>query len=108
MGQTAGEMRGADPLDAGYTMSDGTSGDDEATQETQEIRAQIEQTRSEMSETIDAIQEKLSPDNLKEQAQEMVREATVGRAQEMVSNVSDTAKGFGSNMLDTIKENPLP
>jgi ElaB/YqjD/DUF883 family membrane-anchored ribosome-binding protein len=81
---------------------------DAGTEDASQIRAQIEQTRSEMSETIDAIQEKLNPDNLKEQAQDMVREATVGRAQEAVSNMGETAKGFGSNMLETIKENPLP
>jgi len=76
--------------------------------DTEEIRSQIEQTRGELSSTIDAIQEKLSPDKLKDQAKEMVREATVGRAEDMVSNASQAAKGFGSDMFETIKENPVP
>jgi len=67
----------ADMAKTGEADDDDTNDEDAA-----QIRAQIEQTRSEMSETIDAIQGKLNPDNLKEQAQEMVREATVGRAQE--------------------------
>jgi len=75
--------------------------------DTEEIRSQIEQTRGELSSTIDAIQEKLSPDKLKDQAKEMVREATVGRAEDMVSNASQAAKGFGSDMFETIKENPV-
>lgn len=113
MGQTAGEMMDNGASNTGYEATHeandaASSGSDSGTHETAEIRAQIEQTRSEMSETIDAIQDKLSPETLKEQAQQMVHEATVGRAQEMVNNVGDTAKGFGSNMLDTIKENPLP
>lgn len=44
-----------------------------------QIRAEIQQTRAEMSETIDAIQEKLSPQRVMEQARETVRDATVGR-----------------------------
>jgi hypothetical protein len=98
-----------------YAFDDSTSTDDELEQ----TRAQIEQTRSEMSTTIDAIQEKLSPQNLAQQAKDTVKEATVGRAQEMVSNVGDTAtemvsnagssaKGFGSTLVETVKGNPVP
>jgi len=92
--------------DNSVDMSAAESADDSG--DTEEIRAQIEQTRSNMSSTIDAIQEKLSPDNLKEHAKEVVREATVGRAEDFVSNASQTAKGFGEDMLETIKQNPVP
>lgn len=60
-------------------------------------RMNIEQTRSNMSETVDEIQERLSPQNLKEQAKYQVREATVGRVQE-----------GSSGLMETIKENPVP
>jgi hypothetical protein len=46
-----------------------------------EIRHEIEETRAEMSETIDAIQAKLDPQRVKERLTDTVREATVGRAQ---------------------------
>jgi NAD(P)-dependent dehydrogenase (short-subunit alcohol dehydrogenase family) len=46
-----------------------------------EIRSDIEETRAEMSETIDAIQSKLDPQRVKERVADTVREATVGRAQ---------------------------
>jgi len=81
---------------------------DQSTEEPEQIRAQIEDTRAEMSSTIDAIQEKLNPDNLKEQAKEVVREATVGRVEDVVNNAGQTAKGFGADMLETIKQNPIP
>jgi uncharacterized protein YjbJ (UPF0337 family) len=93
-------------------------------------RVQIEQTRTELSSTIDAIQDKLAPSTLKEQAKDAVREATVGKAQDMVQNATDkaqdmvgnvtdkaqdvvgtatgSAKGFGSTLVDTIRENPIP
>jgi ElaB/YqjD/DUF883 family membrane-anchored ribosome-binding protein len=60
-------------------------------------RAEIERTRADMSETVDAIQERLSPENLKEQTKDRVKEATVGRAQET-----------GSGIVETIRANPLP
>jgi uncharacterized protein YjbJ (UPF0337 family) len=92
-----------DTPDAGYSDDGGDVDDDlEAT------RAQIEQTRSEMSTTIDAIQEKLSPSNIAQQAKDTVKEATVGKAQEMVSDAGNTAKGFGSNFIETVKANPVP
>ena len=95
---------------------------DESTEPSDELeqsRAQIEETRSQMSTTIDAIQEKLSPHNLAQQAKDTVREATVGKAQEMATNVGDTAtefvssagtsaKGFGSTLIETVKSNPVP
>jgi len=90
--------------DVSATSGAGTGAESD---DTEEIRSQIEQTRGELSSTIDAIQEKLSPDKLKDQAKEMVREATVGRAEDMVSNASQAAKGFGSDMFETIKENPV-
>lgn len=87
--------------------------------ELERSRAQIEQTRAEMSSTIDAIQEKLSPHHIAQQAKNTVKEATVGKAQTMVSNAGDTAselvttagesaRGFGSTIVETIKSNPVP
>lgn len=65
--------------------------------EVEVTRVEIERTRAGMSETVDAIQERLSPENLKEQAKDRVKEATVGKAQEA-----------GSGIVDTIRQNPLP
>jgi len=73
-----------------------------------QIRERIEQTRGEMSETIDAIQDRLDPDRLKEQVKESVRAATIGRAEHMVSDVQENAREKGSDMLETIKDNPIP
>src|SRR3712207_2351501 len=54
--------------------------DDTEVDEVAATRAEIERTRADMSETVDAIQERLSPENLKEQPKDRVKEATVGRA----------------------------
>jgi ElaB/YqjD/DUF883 family membrane-anchored ribosome-binding protein len=71
--------------------------DDTEVDEVAATRAEIERTRADMSETVDAIQERLSPENLKEEAKDRVKEATVGRAQEA-----------GSGIVETIRANPLP
>jgi ElaB/YqjD/DUF883 family membrane-anchored ribosome-binding protein len=86
---------------------------------TAEIRANIDQTRTEMSETIDAIQERLSPQHLKEQVKEQVREqfheakatvreATIGKAEEMVRNAGDTINEARYSLMETIRDNPIP
>src|SRR5687768_6380706 len=65
----------------------------EGSDETHSIRTGIEQTRADMSDTIDAIQDRLNPQHIKEQvkeqvreqfyeAKEMVRDATIGKAEE--------------------------
>jgi len=86
--------------------------------EVEEIRSEIENTRAEMSQTIDAIQDRLSPRRLVQEAQETVREATVGKAErmmtdasdaatEMVSSAGDTARGFGTGLVDAVRQNPV-
>jgi hypothetical protein len=64
--------------------------------EVETTRVEIEPTRADMSETVDAIQERLSPQNLKEQAKDRVKEATVGRAREARAGV-----------VETVRANPL-
>jgi ElaB/YqjD/DUF883 family membrane-anchored ribosome-binding protein len=81
---------------------------DDVNDETDAIRSDIEDTRANMSSTLDAIQEKLSPQALTEQAKDAVRDATVGRVQDMASNITDTARDTGSTLMDTIRKNPLP
>ncbi len=72
------------------------------------IRQNIEQTRSHMSDTIDAIQERLSPQRLVSDAKESVKEATIGRVQDMANNVRDSANDAGYTVLDTVRQNPIP
>lgn len=70
----------------------------------QEIEREIERTRARMSNNIDALGDKLSPDNLKQQA----KDAIAGKAQDVVANVGDQARQTGSRVVDFITENPLP
>jgi hypothetical protein len=107
MGQAPDALNRIDNYTDGtaYVTSDA---DTDSSSETEAIVEDIEQTRTELSGTIDAIQDRLNPDHLKDQAREMVRDATVGKAQDMVHSASDTARDTGNGILETIKQNPLP
>jgi ElaB/YqjD/DUF883 family membrane-anchored ribosome-binding protein len=71
------------------------------------LRADIENTRSEMTQTIDAIKEKLSPQHLVEEAKESVREAAterVGQAKEVVAETAVAALATAKEFADRAKE----
>lgn len=72
------------------------------------IRRNIERTRAEMGETIDRIQERLNPDRLRSQAEEAVREATIGRIETMAYDAKRKAKRAQRNVVQTVKDNPIP
>lgn len=110
--------------------SDAGDGGEEATQ----IRSGIEQTRAEMSETIDALQNKLDPARIAEQVKDQIRdkaveaydtaksavkEATIGRAGKIVSSVSESVTEMtgaagtavsqtSSSVGQYIRDNPVP
>jgi ElaB/YqjD/DUF883 family membrane-anchored ribosome-binding protein len=79
---------------------------DDPTEE--QIIAEIEVTRTEMSGTIDEIGNRLSPQVIAEQAREQIREATVGRVERVVQDAGDTAQQTGNTIIGTIRQNPLP
>ncbi len=122
---------GRDPLEReALTTETQTSRDDaegnDAPQPSDEpgaLRHDIAQTRESMSRTIDAIQERLSPQRIVNEAKETVkdtvreatesvkdsvREATVGRVQDMATTIRDSASDAGNSVMDTIRQNPIP
>jgi ElaB/YqjD/DUF883 family membrane-anchored ribosome-binding protein len=87
-----------------------------------QIRAEIEDTRAEMSQTINEIQERLSPEHLMGQVKETVREATIGKvervmetigevtepAREAMSRAGSTIKEAGTSVGNSMWRNPIP
>jgi len=70
----------------------------------EEIEREIQQTRNRLSRDIDELGNKLSPQNLKEEAKSAIK----GAAQGAVSNVSEQARRTGFRLVEVIRENPLP
>jgi gas vesicle protein len=128
MVQAADEMRQKDEYSVEARRTDADDLVDEQLQaknapqpeeQVTEIRESIEQTRANMTETIDELQERLSPSHLKEQvkeqvveqykqARETVREATIGKVEDMVDRVSDTMYETRRSIVDTVTGNPIP
>jgi ElaB/YqjD/DUF883 family membrane-anchored ribosome-binding protein len=84
-----------------------------AARRTAEIRSDIERTRADMSETIDAIQDRLRPSTLASQAKDTVRDATVGKVKQMASSARERFSGSrdytsGNGVVERIREHPLP
>ena len=93
---------------------------------TEQLRADIEDTRADMSQTLNEIQERLSPENLMDQAKEAVREATIGKVEKAMGQVGETLsavtepalevagragnaiKEVGTTVGDQIWKNPIP
>lgn len=72
------------------------------------IRRQIDFTRAQLGTTIQAIGDRLSPDNLIEQAKSSAREATVGRIKEMKREANRKVEDVSTGFSQTVRDNPLP
>jgi ElaB/YqjD/DUF883 family membrane-anchored ribosome-binding protein len=83
--------------------------------DTARIRTEIARTREDMSETIDEIQDRLSPRNLMSHARETVKEKTVGRVKQAARNVGQSASELAEQTRDVaagaaenVRHNPWP
>ncbi len=72
------------------------------------IQHQIEYTRAQLATTINAIGDRLSPDNLIEQAKTSAKEATVGRIRDMTHEANRRMDGMSNSLSQTVRDNPLP
>jgi ElaB/YqjD/DUF883 family membrane-anchored ribosome-binding protein len=93
---------------------------------TEQLRADIEDTRADMSQTINEIQERLSPEHLVGQVKETVREATIGKVERVANKVGETISGVaeparemagragnvikevGTSVGNIVSKNPIP
>jgi len=74
-----------------------------------EIREEIAQTREDMSETLDAIQDRLKPSTIVANATERVKNATTEKVKQMTNTAGDAADRLMNNgFMETVRENPWP
>jgi gas vesicle protein len=93
-----GDEAGGDTLV--QTAGEGGAAAGAVADDPEQIRAQIEETRAGMGETIDEISERLSPETLRERASEQV-EALTDQAKERVEELADQAK---DRLKETVQE----
>ena len=125
--------RALNPLPA-KPVAQGPEDATDSSQEATEIRSDIEKTRSNLSATIDALQDKLDPSRIAEQVKDQIREkateafdtakhavkeATIGKAEHIMSSVSEAVSDMtgragtamsdsGSSIVQYIRDNPVP
>jgi ElaB/YqjD/DUF883 family membrane-anchored ribosome-binding protein len=89
-----------------------TPDDDQTQRRTAAIRSDIERTRADLGETVDAIQDRLRPGNMASRAAESVRDATVGRVQQLADRVTHPSRygtyESGGGFVDRVRDNPVP
>jgi ElaB/YqjD/DUF883 family membrane-anchored ribosome-binding protein len=86
------EIVGWSPARSGESAAGNQFGDADSAERTYEIRSEIERTRGEMSETLDAIQEKLRPGTIVANATERVKSATTETVRHMADSASETTR----------------
>ena len=94
--------------DPGIMLGAPASAEETGDAEALRLRADIAHTRENIGSTIEALQQKLSPAALAEQATTAVREATIGKVEDMVHKAEDTIERTGYSLFDTIRDNPIP
>jgi len=73
-----------------------------------EIRADIDQTRASVGDKIDQLQARLDPNRLKQQAQETVQEMLTDTANSMTDYVRTHKDEMVNSLADAARRNPLP
>ena len=75
----------------------------------------IEETREEMTGTVEEIGDRLEPRNIVENATQSVKAAAAGKvedmtttAEEMATEAKETVRDVGGSVIDTIARNPVP
>ena len=75
------------------------------------IRAEIEETREKLSEDLDELSYRFSPEGLKDRASETLESAQdvfTGATQGVVDSLGERVEGLSRSLLGRIKDNPLP
>src|SRR5262249_21653886 len=83
--------------------------------DTEQLRQQIANTRAGMTQTIDAIHDRVNPRTLLKRAKETVRESTIGRVRNLAETAGNTAGHLVARTAKTrqrvmkiTREHPVP
>jgi hypothetical protein len=96
--------------ESGKVAAQPKSAADDRPPSTEELRARIEVTRGEIGETIDAIQDRLSPKRVIADVTDKVKDATIGRVERLAhrTHASDPWSPHRSEQrLDVIRRHPV-
>lgn len=83
--------------------------------EVERLVEDIEETRNDMTGTVEEIGDRLDPKHIVADARETVRNATIGKVEDMAntageiaSEAGDTVREAGTGVIDMVTRNPIP
>ena len=110
MPERTDDFRPADEIDLARRNHERAGEDDPA-----EIRAEIRETRERMSDNLEQLGERLNPGNIKDRMKQDIRDATIGKVENMAHSAADqlddareTIGEARRTIVDVVRDNPLP
>jgi ElaB/YqjD/DUF883 family membrane-anchored ribosome-binding protein len=80
-----------------------------------ELRAEIRETRERMGDNLEQLGERLNPGNIKDRVKQDIRDATIGKVENMAHSAADqldeARQSIGEaqrTITDVVRENPIP
>jgi gas vesicle protein len=97
-----------DTLGSGNDRSYGGSNRSDEGDETEIIAADIRVTQERLGNTIEEIGERFNPTRLKEELKHDIRDATIGKVENMAQQTAEMVSDAQRSIMQTIRENPVP
>lgn len=72
------------------------------------IRADINKTRGRITHDLDEIGERLNPHKIKQDIKDGIRDATIGRVEDMARHAEQRVNDAGAGIVQRVKDNPIP
>lgn len=110
MPERSDDFMPADEIELARKDNDQTGAEDPV-----QIRAEIRETRERMGDDLEQLGERLNPGNIKDRVKQDIRDATIGKVENMAQSAADqldeakqTFDEAQRTVADIIRENPIP
>ena len=97
-----------DTQSSGNDRSYGGADRDRGEDETEIIAADIRITQERLGDTVEEIGERFNPTRLKEELKSDIRDATIGKVENMAQQTADMVSDAQRSLMESIRENPIP
>jgi len=86
----------------------GSDRDNDEVDETEVIAADIRITQERLGDTVEEIGERFNPTRLKEELKHDIRDATIGKVENMAQQTADMMSDAQRSIMQSMRENPIP
>jgi ElaB/YqjD/DUF883 family membrane-anchored ribosome-binding protein len=97
-----------DTQSSGNDRSYGGAESDTDEDETEIIAADIRITQERLGDTVEEIGERFNPTRLKEELKSDIRDATIGKVENMAQQTAEMVSDAQRSLMQSIRENPVP